>query len=485
MTGRRRLFEALATYMSEEKKQSEQLEERAEEAEKAYYEKRPNLGGRGPSKLREQFSRGMTSFLVIAAAILFYFALLRVSNLSSIIGTIVEVSKPIIYGLVIAYLLNPLCKQVERLLEPLLKIYFKKQKTIAKVSRTTGIMVSIVVGLALVAALCNMVIPELYKSIRDMVYTLPDQLNEGLARLNAIQISDSTTGKILNQALLEGTEALQNWLRTDLLSQTNILMSNLTSGVISIVNEVMNILIGIIVSVYVLFSKEKFSAQAKKAVYAVLEPPHANLTLHIVMKSNEIFGGFMIGKVIDSMIIGVLCYIGNAILQMPYALLVSVIVGVTNVIPFFGPYIGAIPCIILIGLADPLHGLYFAIFILLLQQLDGNVIGPKILGDSTGLSAFWVIFSILLGGGLFGFIGMVMGVPTFAVVYYIVEMLINYKLEKRNLPIQTDCYDNRSYVTDDGRYVPASEQTAEEQMTKEQITKEQDESEKTDSGKGE
>ena len=235
-------------------------------------------------------------------------------------------------------------------------------------------------------------------------------------------------------------------------------MSNLTSGVINIVNEVMNVLIGIIVSVYVLFSKEKFNAQAKKAVYALMTPPHANLTLHIVTKSNQIFGGFMIGKVIDSMIIGVLCYIGTAILKMPYALLVSVIVGVTNVIPFFGPYIGAIPCIILIGLADPLKGLYFAIFILLLQQLDGNVIGPKILGDSTGLSAFWVIFSILLGGGIFGFIGMVMGVPTFAVIYYIVEMLINYKLEKRNLPTRTQCYDNKSYVTDDGTYVPVKEQ---------------------------
>ena len=303
-----------------------------------------------------------------------------------------------------------------------------------------------------------MVIPELYTSIRDMVYTLPDQLNEGLAWLNEIQIDDSTTGKIFDQALREGTEALQNWLRTDLLSQTNILMSNLTSGVINIVNEVMNVLIGIIVSVYVLFSKEKFNAQAKKAVYALMTPPHANLTLHIVTKSNQIFGGFMIGKVIDSMIIGVLCYIGTAILKMPYALLVSVIVGVTNVIPFFGPYIGAIPCIILIGLADPLKGLYFAIFILLLQQLDGNVIGPKILGDSTGLSAFWVIFSILLGGGLFGFIGMVMGVPTFAVIYYIVEMLINYKLEKRNLPTRTQCYDNKSYVTDDGTYVPVKEQ---------------------------
>lgn len=221
-------------------------------------------------------------------------------------------------------------------------------------------------------------------------------------------------------------------------------------------NEVTNILIGIIVSLYVLFSKEKFSAQAKKAVYALMSPAHANMAPHIVGKSNQIFSGFIIGKVIDSLIIGILCYIGTAMLKMPYAPAVSVIVGVTNVIPFFGPYIGAIPSIILIALVNPMKGVYFLVFILLLQQLDGNVIGPKILGDSTGLSAFWVVFAILLGGGLFGFIGMIMGVPTFAVIYYIIQMLINSKLEKKNLPTESEKYDERSYVTDDGRYVPSA-----------------------------
>ena len=173
----------------------------------------------------------------------------------------------------------------------------------------------------------------------------------------------------------------------------------------------------------------------------------------VITKSNEIFGGFIIGKLIDSAIIGVLCFFGMSILKMPYTVLISVIIGVTNVIPFFGPYIGAIPSTILIMLQNPMQGLYFVLFILVLQQFDGNILGPKILGNSTGLSAFWVIVAILLGGGLFGFIGMIMGVPTFAVIYYVVELFINSRLEKKNLPSDTQSYDPKSYVDDKGNYV--------------------------------
>ena len=261
-----------------------------------------------------------------------------------------------------------------------------------------------------------MLIPELFNSIRDMVISLPGQLNHALDKITEMMSGDSTLGQVFTAVLREGSDYLQNWLRTDLMKQINIMMSNLTSGVINVFSGLFDLLIGLIISIYVLFSKEKFGKQSKKIVYAVFKPSHANMILHLTLKSNEIFGGFIIGKLIDSAIIGVLCFIGLSILNMPYALLVSVIVGVTNVIPFFGPYIGAIPSAVLIMLADPRKGLYFILFILVLQQIDGNIIGPKILGDSTGLSAFWVVFSILLGGGLFGFVGMILGVPTFAVI---------------------------------------------------------------------
>lgn len=418
-----------------------------------YYAKRPKFGGKGPSKLRQEFSRGMTAFLVVAASILFYFALLRLTNLSDVFAKIFNVLKPVVYGCAIAYLLNPIVKKADKYLLPVLETKIKKPESARRLSRGCGIFLSIIILFVLIVTLCNLLIPELYSSIRNLVFTLPGQLNDLVDQLNNVKLDDSTTGTLIKTAVEEGTDMLQTWLRQDLLTRANDIMSNLTVGVLSIISEIFNALIGIIISIYILFSKEMFSGQSKKAVYAVMKPRHANMLLHLTTKSNEIFGGFIIGKIIDSLIIGILCFIGLTLLNMPYVMLVSVIIGVTNVIPFFGPYIGAIPSAILIILADPMKGVYFIIFVLLLQQFDGNILGPKILGNSTGLSAFWVIVAILLGGGLFGFAGMVMGVPTFAVIYYIVQMILNNKLESKKLPADSKYYDIMSYVDENGTYV--------------------------------
>ena len=417
-----------------------------------YYDKRPEFGNKGPSKLRQKFNRGMTYFLVIATCVFFYFALLRIDLLLHAAGKVVEVLKPVFYGLAIAYLLNPIVKRVDRWLIPRMEKKLSPQRA-AKLSRTVGVLSALILLIALVGALLNMLLPELYRSIRDLVYTLPGQISELIDRFNHFQSKDTATNLLIKNIIEQGGESIMNWLSTDLMSQMNTLMSNLTVGVFNIFSEICNFLIGLIVSVYVLFSKEKFSAQCKKMAYAFMKTDHANMLLHLTKKSNDIFGGFIIGKIIDSAIIGVLCFLGLSILDMPYILLISVIVGVTNVIPFFGPYIGAIPSAILILLVDPMKGLYFLIFILFLQQLDGNVIGPKILGDSTGLSAFWVVFSILLGGGLFGFVGMIMGVPTFAVIYYIIMMIADRLLEKKNLPLPSSNYGEKSYVDDEGHFI--------------------------------
>lgn len=438
--------------MQEELEQN-QNKETSSGKKSGYYINQPNFGDQGPSKLRQQLNRGMTAFVVIILCMLCFFVLLRMDDISKVLKLIFNILRPIIYGLAIAYLLNPIVKTVERYLKPWVEKRFPNFKKTQKLCRGIGIVAALVVMLAVISALFNMLIPELYRSIRNLALTLPGQINEALRNLTVLMSQDTTLGKFFTTFLTEATTFFQNWMRTDLLSQVNDFMSHLTEGVFNVVNEVMNAVIGIIVSVYVLYSKEKFSMQSKKIIYALFKPSHANMILHLSIKSNTIFGGFIIGKIIDSAIIGALCFIGLSILDMPYTVLVSVIVGVTNVIPFFGPYIGAIPSTILIMLSDPKMGIYFILFILVLQQLDGNVIGPKILGDSTGLSAFWVMFSILLGGGLFGFVGMILGVPTFAVFYYIVNMLINNKLEKRKLPIETDCYDKMSYVDSDGTYV--------------------------------
>ncbi|XCP84247.1 AI-2E family transporter [Roseburia hominis] len=438
-----------------------------------YYSKRPKFGNKGPSKIRQHFSQGLTIFLVIATCVLFYFALLRLNDISRIIGMVVDVLKPILYGLAIAYLLNPIVKQVDRFLVPLLEKKLGKKRAM-KISRAVGVVAALIFLVALVVALCNMLIPELYKSISNMIYTLPGQLNDLLDKVNELLSVETTTNILIKNVMEQAASALQTWLRTDLMRQANSLMTNLTAGVINVLSEVVDILIGLIVSVYVLFSKEQFAAQCKKAVYAFFRTDHANMALHLTKKSNEIFGGFIIGKVIDSAIIGVLCFLGLTILDMPYIVLVSVIVGVTNVIPFFGPYIGAIPSAVLILLDDPRKGVYFILFILFLQQLDGNVIGPKILGNSTGLSAFWVVFSILLGGGLFGFVGMIMGVPTFAVFYYVANMLINHKLEKKNLPLLSVHYGEKSYVDDEGKFVSDDIILMEKELEEKMLSEEQE-----------
>ena len=422
-----------------------------------YYVRQPSLGkGRG-SWLKQQFGRSIAMFLAVAACILLYFALLRASQISAAVSTLIGVAKPIIYGLGIAYLLNPIVKLVDKRMLPFLEKKcpnFKKKK---QLSRSVGIFLSLLFLLAVVVALLNMMIPELYSSIRDMILNVPSQMNRFVDSLSEMNRDNSTLGTLLENIMTEATEFLQNWMRTDLMNSVNELMSSLTVGVM---------LIGLIVSAYVLFSKEKFSRQCKKITYALFKPSSANMLLHLTIKSNEIFGGFIIGKIIDSAIIGVLCFIGLSIMNMPYTLLVSVIVGVTNVIPFFGPYIGAIPSAVLILLADPKMGVYFIIFILALQQFDGNVLGPKILGNSTGLSAFWVVFSILIAGGLFGVPGMILGVPAFAVIYYIVDMLIDYRLEKRKLPTQTSAYDEYSYVETDGTFIHADKNILKEEGNK-------------------
>lgn len=401
-------------------------------------------------KLKTYFMKGFTYFLVIVACIVCYFAFLRIDDIAIFLKEVATILQPIIMGLVFAYLLNPMVMMIERNLIPILEKKIKNEKKVRSLARNTGVFTAILVTIAVVVLLLNMVLPELYESIRDMIISLPGQMNDAMEYLEEHAINDSAISGTLNTVLENGAASLETWLRTDLISQVNQMMSSLTSGVISFFETLFNIAVGLIVSVYVLTSKEKFIGQCKKATYALFQKDRANLILQVTRKSNEIFGGFVIGKIIDSIIIGVICFVVLSILKMPYALLVSIVVGVTNVIPFFGPFIGAIPSIILILLAEPIKGLYFMIFILLLQQFDGNILGPKILGNSTGLSAFWVVFSILLGGGMFGFIGMVMGVPTFAVLYYLVNMFLNQKLEKKKLPLSSGEFEMLDYIDQDG-----------------------------------
>ena len=278
-----------------------------------------------------------------------------------------------------------------------------------------------------------MIVPQLVTSVTTLYYTARNNIRDFVDWASEQEIIAS------NEQLLDFIETsydklqanLDTWVKETVLPSMQSILSGAAVGVMSFVAFLKNLVIGLIVSVYLLASRKKFGQQGKLILYSLVKPRWADLFLEEICYADKMFGGFINGKILDSAIIGVLCYIACLIFKFPSALLVSVIIGVTNVIPFFGPFIGAIPATLLILIQNPIKALWFVLFVLVLQQVDGNIIGPKILGNTTGLSSFWVLFAILLFGGLWGFVGMIIGVPLFAVIYDVIKKLVIHGL-KRN-----------------------------------------------------
>ncbi len=422
----------------------------------------------------------VTVLIIVCAAILGFFALYRLDDIATIIKKILGILAPVIYGMAFAYILAPVANFWEKLLSDILKKRMKNVEKVDRISRGVSIGISLILAIAIVFVLFYLVIPELISTIYGLVVSLPEQLANAERYLTAIAVKNSSVASVMETILSSVTEWFEKWVRTELLTQ----VTGITTGIINVVNVVVDIVIGFIISVYVLSSKEVFKAGSKKMIYAAFSREKANEILKVARKSNEIFGGFISGKMIDSLIIGLLCFAGLSILDMPYVLLVSVIVGVTNVIPFFGPYIGAVPSAFLIFLADPMKGLYFLIFILVLQQIDGNIIGPKILGEFTGLSPFWVVFAILLGGGLFGFVGMLLGVPVFAVIYYIAQQFLENRLQKKELPTEDEVYMDLHHIdSEKGVHTTQEMQMEEAKIQKQDLLKKVTAQDSQDDGK--
>ena len=409
---------------------------------------------RAEGTYKKSFRAGRTNFLVLVAAILFYFAMLRLPEIAGGIGKFFAAAKPVTYGLLIAYILNPLVKVLDGKMKP---VFARKMEdmTAKKLSRGLSITIAMAILLAIIITLINLVVPNVYKSVKNLVQTMPDQIATVQRQFEDFQMKDPEKNAGMQEAVRQATESVNVWVDKNLVGKMDVIMTRLTQGVVNAVSEIVKVIIGLIVSIYVLYGKEKVVYNGKRYIYSRFKPARANDIIGVLIKTDKIFGGFIVGKIIDSLIIGVLCYVGNRILQMPYPVLVAALVGVTNVIPFFGPYLGAIPSFFLIAIESPLKGLYFLIFILGLQQLDGNVIGPKILGDSTGLDSFWVIFAILVGGGLFGVPGMILGVPTFALICYLVDRSIDRRLEEKHLPVKPTLYKKGSYVSEKGEFCEA------------------------------
>ena len=392
---------------------------------------------------------GLTVFLPGCALLIFYDVFYRDNSgtVQAFFGKLFSVLAPILYGMGMAYLLAPIVNFLERNILRLRDALEKKRGKSIRVHkgwlRAASIFLTWAAMLVLLYLLFNMLVPELVDSVTTLVNNLESYYKTTYDWVSGL-LSDNP--KLTELAGSFYNEASQ-WLTTKLLPGLQTAVTNFTgslvTGVWSILVFAKNFLIGIIVSVYLLAAKEKSAARCCKLLYGVLPEDKAAFTVRGFRRVDYIFSGFVRGKLLDSLIIGILCFIGCSILKMPYTPLVSVIVGVTNVIPFFGPFLGAIPCALLILLVSPLKCLYFVIFIFLLQQLDGNVIGPKILGDSTGISSIWVIVAILIGGGFGGVLGMFLGVPIFACLQVLVRWLLNTRLKKKNMPLAASEYLHR------------------------------------------
>ena len=397
---------------------------------------------------RHYFRIGFTAFLTVAACISFYFMLYRWAEISQLIDTILISAQPITIGLVLTFLLMPVKNFVEKpVLEWLIVKKVENEKA-KKIARLTGITGALIFLFVIIAVLIAMMVPALVTSIVGLAESMPEYIDSFVIWIEDTGI-DSTIAALVGNTITNITSELQKWAKSELLPLAQQYIAQITSGVLSIVKSLLNFFIGIIVVVYVMSIQETLLGQGKKIIYALFPAKKGNVIIKTIRKSNEIFSGFVIGKIIDSAIIGVIAYIVCMILQMPSAFLVAFIIGVTNVIPFFGPFIGAVPSVLLVLIQSPIHGLYLAIFILVLQQVDGNIIGPKILGNKTGLASFWVLTSILIAGGLFGFFGMVLGVPVFAVIYYIWQQYIKYRMQKRNLSAKTEDYIKLIYIDEE------------------------------------
>ena len=389
----------------------------------------------------------IAAFCVIAASVAFAVIIFNLPDVLSGIRWVLSVLSPVLYGLGIAYLLNPIVRIVENLLKPRLRRHLSNRAA-WRISRISGIVAAFFVLLMALYLLIILLVPQLLDSVQTIVRNLSNYFSIIENWVMSFLEDNPDLGVYANSVIDRIYAFVLDFLDNELPSRIQSVMLSLTSSVIRIAKWVVNLVVGLVVSVYVLFNKDAFLAQAKKMTVAFFKPKRADHLMELAGRADHIFGGFIRGKLVDSLIIGVLCYIGVRIIGLPFPALVSVIVGVTNVIPFFGPYIGAIPSAILILVVNPLQGLYFLIFILALQQLDGNVIGPRILGDATGLSGFWVVVAITFFGGLFGFAGMVLGVPVFAMLYSLLADLVNHCLKKSGRSTLTEDYYSIQAVED-------------------------------------
>ncbi|MCD7956228.1 MAG: AI-2E family transporter [Lachnospiraceae bacterium] len=410
-------------------------------------------------------------FGAAALSILLFFVVFRFDGLRRGVNTLIGVLMPFIVGAVLAYLLKPTCNAIEEKLTDVFGRQPDADKTATEAESTASvnkasdqntietesaagypsrsalantarvsklipglsILITMVLGILVICVLLIMVLPTLLESIYTIVRLIPSSIEAASDWLLQYAGDNETLSNYITEFSSSFSTSIPDWIRSTVIPNIEVLIGNVSNSVNSIFTFFKNVLIGMIAAIYILGSRKKFAAQAKLINYSIFGRKWSERILSEVRYADKVFVGFISGRLIDSLIIGIICFIGMLILRMPYAMLVSVIVGVTNIIPFFGPYIGAIPSFLLILMDSPVKAVIFLVFLLILQQFDGNILGPRILGNVTGLSGFWVLFAILTFGGLFGFIGMIVGVPVFAVIYDVVRKVVLHVAAQRRM----------------------------------------------------
>ena len=368
---------------------------------------------------------GLTAFITTLALLICFFVLYHLKGIAQAFNSVVRILMPFLYGGVIAYLLTPFCRRMEQWLKKALPPKF------SKLADGLAVALSLLLAMVIITVVILIVIPQVWQSVAALANVLPDQLKSAYeklyAKLDNMPKVQAWIQDVANQTIAK----LEAWSKTDLLPTATTVLSNMASYLSNIFVLFKDVILGIVISVYLLATRRKFAAQCRMLLRGVFSPRWVQLIENEVRYMDRMFNGFFMGKLLDSAVIGLLCFIGCLILRLPSAPLISMIVGITNIIPMFGPFIGAVPCALLLLLENPMHSLIFVIFIVILQQLDGNLIGPSILGNSTGLSGFWVTFAIILFGGFWGLTGMVVGIPLFAVLYDGARRLLYRSLRQR------------------------------------------------------
>ena len=383
-----------------------------------------------PKEIR---ARTLSNIIVVCVGIALAVTLLHLGEIWGAFKAVLRTIAPFLIGFIIAFLLMPIVNRAEKLFNQI----FSKRNPHPKLCRAIATIIAYVVFLSLLSGFFAILVPQLITSVKSILQYIGNFVSMNRETINQLLLKYEFLS-------IEGEQLVIAWenVVSQLMNYTSLLVNNLMAISSSIYTLVFQLLVGMIAAFYLLMDKEKYCAQVKKMCYGAFKRSTCERLIYWTRRAHLIFSGFITGKILDSLIIGIICYLCMLLFRIEYPQLISVIIGFTNIVPFFGPLIGAIPCVLILLLVNPLSALWFVVFIIILQQIDGNVIGPFILGDYVGLSPFLIMLAIIVGSGLFGFAGMVLSVPLFALIYAIVQATIELRLQRKNLPVESSFYES-------------------------------------------